>query len=424
MLIYLQQKLENMRTKPFIRSVMVLVGGTAFAQALMILIMPVLTRIYSPTDFNILAVYTALLSLVLAVASLRYNIAIPVPEDDRDGASLLVGALLSNIAICLILLMLVIFSTDRIALALAQPGIAPYLWLVPVGVLAGSAYNVLQFWASRKKRFGLISKTRITRAVGGAGTQLGVGLTAPGPFGLLAGHAVYSGLGAVGLTSMLLRNDLGAFRGLTIAHVWSVLKRYRRFPYFSVPEALFDIGGIQIPILIIAATVIEPEAGFLVLAMQVLGAPVTLIGASVAQVYLSEAGMKLRDRKLSNFTRKTMITLFKTGAPPLLFLAVAAPFAFGPVFGSEWARSGMIVAWMTPSYILQFVASPVSMVLHVTGRQRTAMILQAVGLIVRVGAVLWATAFSEQYIVETYALASMLYYAAYIGVIVKVVRTV
>ncbi len=401
---------------------MVLVSGAAFAQALIILILPVLTRLYTPTDFNILAVYMSLMGLVLAVASLRYNIAIPAPEDDRDGASLLIGALFSNTMVCVALLLLMIFATDKVVATLKQPGITPYLWLIPLGVFAGSAYDVLQYWASRKKRFGLITQTRITRAIGGVGTQLGLGMVSPGPFGLLAGNVVYSGLGAVGLTVTLLRHDRAAFRGLTGGHIWSVLKRYRRFPYFSVPEALFDIGGIQIPILIIASATIGPEAGYLMLAMQVLGAPVALIGASVAQVYLAEGTQKLREGTLAAFTRKTMLILLKTGAPPLLLLGVASPYVFAPVFGEDWTRAGYIVAWLTPSFILQFVASPVSMILHVTGRQSTAMILQAAGLVIRVGAVLGAMNNASEYVVESYALSSVVYYLAYLGVIIKIAK--
>jgi hypothetical protein len=75
---------------------MLRVGGTAFVQTLLILIMLVLSRHYTPPDFDILAVYTVLLGLILAAASLRYNIAIPIPCDDRDGASFLSGALLGN----------------------------------------------------------------------------------------------------------------------------------------------------------------------------------------------------------------------------------------------------------------------------------------------------------------------------------------
>ena len=417
MLKFLTQRLERLQDRPFLRSVMVLVGGTAFAQGLMILILPVLTRLYTPEDFDILAVYVALLGLFIAVASIRYNIAIPIPEADKDGASLLVGALTSNALAGAGLALLVGLASNALLDILAQPRLKPYLWLVPIGVFFGASYNALQYWASRKKRFGIITETRMTRALGGAGTQVSFGALTSGPFGLIVGHATYSGLGVVRLAIMLLRQDRSIFGSLTIRHVWDVLKRYRRFPFFSVPEALFNIGGTQFPILIIAATSIRSEAGYLMLAMQVLVVPVTLIGASVTQVYLSEASQKLKNGRLANFTRKTMWLLFKTGTPPLLVTGIAAPFVFAPIFGEEWARAGVIVSLLMPSFILQFVASPVSMILHVTDRQMVALLLQAAGLVVRVGAVLWAGTYAPIYIIEIYAAAAFLYYAGYLGVL-------
>ena len=58
----------------------VLVGGTAFAQAIAVLALPLLTRLYTPDDFSVLAVYAALLGIISVVACLRLEIAIPMPN--------------------------------------------------------------------------------------------------------------------------------------------------------------------------------------------------------------------------------------------------------------------------------------------------------------------------------------------------------
>src|SRR3546814_18100079 len=57
----------------FARAVGVLVGGAAVAQSLSILAAPVLTRLYEPADYGVLAVYFALLQLLLGVAALRFR---------------------------------------------------------------------------------------------------------------------------------------------------------------------------------------------------------------------------------------------------------------------------------------------------------------------------------------------------------------
>ena len=401
----------------FLHNVWLLTSGTVFAQGLVILALPVLTRLYSPQDFDLLAVYVALIGLISVVSCLRYNIAIPLPEQDEDAMALLALSLLAGCAFSLILVLPVVFAPKATAALLGQMDLAPHLWLVPFGIALASSYNALQYWASRKKRFGLITKTRMTRAVGGVGTQLAFGLTTPIPFGLLLGHALYSGLGVIGLGRNVMRDDHKTIGALDWERMRRVAGQYRRFPFYSVPQTLFDTGGTQLPIIIIAAATAGPEAGFLMLAMRVMGLPMGLIGSSVAQVYLAEAPEKLRDGSLPAFTRRTMWTLFRTGAPPLAVAGALSPMLFPIVFGAEWARAGWLVAWMTPWFILQFVVSPVSMVLNVTGRLGLLLAIALAGLMLRVAVVLWAIVAHLDIASEIYAVSGALFYAIYLSAI-------
>lgn len=405
-----------MRSGSFIRNVMLLTGGTAFAQGLAVLALPLLTRLYSPEDFGLLSVYVAVIGIVTVVSCFRYNIAIPLPEDDVDGIALLVVSLIAATGLSALLTLLVTLASEQTAALLGQPGLEPYLWMVPLGVFVASAYNALQYWASRKKRFGLVTRTRISRSIGGVGAQVGIGAIAPTPFGLLLGQMLYGGLGAGGLAYDLWRRDRKLLSQTHAAHIFGQASLFRRFPIWSVPEALFNTAGVQVPVILIAA-VAGPEAGFLMLAMRVMGLPMGLVGSSVAQVFLAEAPEKLRDGTLSAFTYRTMWTLFKTGAPPLVAVGALSPLLFPLVFGAEWERAGWLVAWMTPWFVLQFVASPVSMVLHVTKRPALAMALQAFGLLLRVGPLLAMASANPERMSEVYALTGAAFYGLYILVV-------
>lgn len=409
------------RQSEFTRSVVTLMTGTTIAHGIVILAMPVLTRLYSPADFSLLAVYAAIIGIVTTISCLRYNIAIPLPEHETDGAALLLVALTAATSISALLALPVLLAPRQAAAMLGQPGLESYLWMVPAGVLAASWYNALQFWTSRKKRFGLVTRTRVSRAIGGVGAQIAVGTTVASPFGLIFGHMLYSGLGVLGLFSNLIRHDRGALRHQRFGKVWTQAWAYRRFPLWSVPEALFNTAGVQLPLILIAAFVGGPEAGFLMLAMRVMGVPMSLIGSSVAQAFIVEAPARLRNGTLPDFTKRTMYALLRTGAPPLIAVGVISPFIFPLIFGEEWARAGWLVAWMTPWFVLQFVASPVSAVLHAAERVRTAMLLQAAGFLLRVGAVLAAVVGASNYAAELYAVSGLVFYAIYIAVILRIV---
>ena len=70
--------------------------------------------------------------------------------------------------------------------------------------------------------------------------------------------------------------------------------------------------------------------------------------------------------------------------------------------------------------MLQLLAVPIAMSLHVTGRQRLALVLQFFGLLVRVSAILVASQWFSSRVAETYALSGAVFYLAYLVVVLSV----
>jgi O-antigen/teichoic acid export membrane protein len=394
----------------FVHSVGTLAGAAVLAQGLGVLALPILTRLYTPAEFNVLAVYASLLAILAVVACLRLEIAIPLPEDDREAASLLVLAFCSALIFTFIAALAVAFFPGWIARRMGVPAFEPYLWMVPLGAWVASSYMVIQYWSTRKKRFLHIARTRMVQALGGVGTQAGAGWMGAGPFGLLIGHAISGGAGLFGLGREAWREDRDVLRSVTRRSMSSALRRYSRFPKYSTLEALANTAGSQLPVIIIAGLAIGPEAGYLMLATRVMAAPLALVGASVAQVYLSRAGEELRRGTLPTFTARIFDGLVKTGVGPLVFAGIVAPPVFELVFGHQWARAGELVAWMTPWSVFQFLSSPVSMVMHVRMRQRSMLLLTLFGLVLRVGTILLAARVIPDRVVEGYVVSAAVYY--------------
>lgn len=396
----------------------VLASGTALAQAISVLVLPVLTRLYTPADFDLLAVYASALGLGTVVACLRFNIAIPLPADDATGMDLLLLALLAGLALALLVALPVLLAPDWAAGLIGSREIRPYLWMLPVGIALAAAYDALQFWATRKRRYGLVSKTRMVRAGGGAVLQGGFGALAARPFGLLFGHMAMNGLGVVGLMARMRREDNATLRDRSISSLRATARRYRRFPLLSVPEALLNTAGLEVSILIIAAWAIGPEAGFLMLALRVMGIPMSLIGISVGQVFLTEAPDKLRSGELAAFTRKTIGRLLLYGGPLIVLIGLVSPIVFPIAFGPGWERAGEMMIWLAPLFVLQFAFSPVSFVFQVAGRLGAALLLQLAGCVVRIGALVVAIETASGLLVETFAVVGAAFYALALVVVV------
>lgn len=413
------KRLHVLLQTKFSRNVFVLVGGTAFAQLIGLLSLPLLTRIYSPEDFTVLATYASILAIVTSIACLRFEIAIPIPKDQEGAINLFALSVISLVITTLLTWLIISLGAEWIN-EVTNQRLAGYLWLLPIGVFFGGSYSALQCWMTREKEFPLVAQTRITQSLSGAATQLGFGYAGFVPFGLLLGHLLKSGSGVFKLLKYFLSKHRKKVSEVSVVELKKTFKRYDHFPKYSTWEALTNSAAIEVPVLIIATSLLGPEAGFLMLAMQLLSAPIGLIGSSVSQVYLSEAAQKFHTGELKSFTNRTVIMLAKIGFIPLLIAGTTAPFIVPLIFGEQWVRTGILISWMSPWFFVQFITSPVSMALHITNNQRIAMILQIFGLILRGGLVWFAVKYYNGWVTEVYAISGFVFYLIYL-VVIKVV---
>ena len=402
----------------FARSVGILVGGTAIAQAIGVMALPLITRLYTPEDFSLLAVFSSFVTIVSVAACLRLEIAIPLPEQDEDAINLLALSLFfCSLAAGLTGLIVLLFP-NQITSIIRQPELKEYLWLIPLGVWLTSSYSAAQFWATRKKRFVAVAKTRMTQTIGSISIQVIYWLvTGAGSLGLLLGQTVYCGAGTLGLLKASWREDKTLIKKISFLEMRKNFKNYKNFPKYSTLEGFANSAATDIPILIIGSIIAGPEAGFLFLAMKIMVIPLGLIGRAIANVYFAHASEKHRKNELTSFTISTLDGLIKSGVGPLIFIGTLSPTIAPIVFGDEWRRAGEVILLLTPWFILQYISSPISSALHVTQNQKKAMVLQIAGVAIRVGATLFAALKAPSHIVEFYAISSALFYAIYFHIV-------
>jgi O-antigen/teichoic acid export membrane protein len=406
------QSIKVLLENRVVRNISLATIGTAVSQGILVAVLPLLTRLYEPSDFALLAIYTSMMGLLVVIASGRYNLAISLPKDDADGLSLLIISLIVASAYTALLTLLYWFFGRELLSFFSLMVFTSYSWLVPLGVFF-AAYNMsLEYWFARTKQFQFLAKTRIFRAVVAVTFQIIIGALAGWPAGLILGQLAFVATGTVIQISALVSNRSHSVSRYSVADLKRLMAKYSRFPLMSAPEATFNNIGVHVPILIIAAAA-GPEAGFLMIAMRILAVPISLLGVSVQQVYLSEAPQKHRAGNLRGFTLKLQLALFRLGLLPLVIVGGLAPFLAESVFGAGWGPVGLVVLWMTPSYILQFIVSPVSVVLHITNNTGYAALLQLWGAILRVGSVACAAVLWPAYMIEVYAVSGFLFYSSY-----------
>lgn len=360
-----------------LKGILVLAGGAALAQTIVFVISPVLTRMYSPADFGVLGVYTSFFSLALVIASFRYDLAVPLPDDDRTATLLVVLSLLMTGVSSLVLLCIIFWVGDHVDL----PIMKRHLLLLPLTLAGAGVYQVLNAWAVRRKEFAAVARTRVSQSMGKVLVQVGLGAVAVGPVGLILGETVGYVGGTWVLAKLVWRNSRQHVLNMSCGELAKVAVRYRRFPLVSTWSALLNVGALQLPALLFASQFGAESAGSFSFSQRIIAAPMAVVGMAVGQVYVAEAArLSSHDpgaafRLFQNSAKK----LFLVGVVPIGLLGVAAPFLFPLLFGPQWTEAGMFVQVLAPAFLGQFVVSPLSQTLNILERQD----LQFIGDLVR-----------------------------------------
>ena len=165
-------------------------SGSAIGQVLTLAAAPVLTRLYEPEELGVLAVFASILAIGTVAICLRYEVAIPLPDDDSTARDLA--------WLCLVIATVASAAVGVAALALAEPlsqigamqDAAPLLVLLAPSLFGIGVIQVLTYWSLRRQRFPLIGAANATQAGAQAGAQVGMGAADLGAAGLLVGLAL------------------------------------------------------------------------------------------------------------------------------------------------------------------------------------------------------------------------------------------
>lgn len=369
-------------------NVSLLVGGSAVGQLITVLAIPILTRLYTPEEFGVLAIYASILGIISTVASFRYELAIPQARTNASAANVLVLCVLCIFITTTCLVIFIAAFFQQIPVWLNTPVISPFLWLVPVGVFLSGMYQVFNYWAIRRQYFSDIANTKLQQGIAGVLTQVGLGLFQLGPVGLILGGVAGQSSGLIRLIRVAYKFDLGLLSRVS----WRKLKQksrvYKNFPRYTTFAALANTSSRMLPPIILASLFSTGVAGFYLLANRVLQAPLSLISSSIGQVFHSKAAIAIQDGCLAGLVLKSSSELIKLTLLPLLVIGYYAKDLSVFLFGEEWSYVGDYVQWMIPWLFIQFIVSPLSIVVSLTNNQKGGLLAQVLFLIVRISSLL------------------------------------
>jgi O-antigen/teichoic acid export membrane protein len=380
---------EPVRKQPpnevtLVKGIAILLGGSLSAQLLVLLAAPVLTRLFQPDEFGTLAIYASLIAIVTSVSCLRYQLAIPLPENDEDALAILGLCVFLIACTAGISTALTYIFLDTIFAKLNVRELTSLKWLIPISIGLAGLYEVFSFWAIRSKQFTAISVTKIYQAI----TTLGIQILGYkfGVFSLLVGHTAGLFGGLIGLAKRTLEGK--ANLSIIFPSAIRMARRYRRFPIYSTWAALIQTLTKNLPALLLAGLSGTAASGFFLLAERILSTPVSVLQTSVSNGVHSHLADSRRSGTIAIEVEKLISPLIRLSVAPAIGLMVIVPHIVSSIFGQVWQEAGQYVFWLTPYIFIGLIFAPMTSIIPVMEWQKHGLIYHSLSLACTTGSLM------------------------------------
>ncbi|MFK8068876.1 MAG: lipopolysaccharide biosynthesis protein [Gammaproteobacteria bacterium] len=393
-----------------------LASGTVAAQILMVLSSPIITRLYNEEEFGLYAVYASVVAILAVVASMRYELVIPlVPSQAELNAILKLCLILCCVVALAFLTVFVLFSEQIIAL-FSLPINNSLLLLSVLGIFVTGLLTILNFLCVSKQEFKVVARSKLVHSV--AHITIQIMASSFGAFALALGQVsgkVFAMLSMLPKALSLWRKPVESAE----PSLFVVAKNYRRFPIFSTWAALFNVIGENLPFLLLAVLFSPAVAGAFALTHRVLSLPITVISSLVGDIFYSQIKQNLEDGTLPAKFDNTYSILSLLITMPCLLFVVIGPDLFAFIFGESWRLSGEYARFMAFQIYSNFVASPLATIMSALEKENEFFVFNIVLILLRVGVIFYGASQGDALL--TIALFCFVSSACYFALLIRAV---
>jgi O-antigen/teichoic acid export membrane protein len=406
--------LNKLKSKSeFSRNVLTLMTGTTIAQAIPIAISPILTRIYTPEDFGMFALYMSVASILSVVATGRYELAIMLPKKDEDAINIVALSILISFFVSFMALLIVFYFNAQITSLLGNPEISSWLYFIPLSVFLTGVYQSFNYWSNRKKEYKRLATSRVIQSGATATTNLGMGLGGFGSSGLILGGVFGQGVATAFLGRLVIGKDIRVFQKVKKLKMFALARRYIKFPKFDIPSSLIYTVYSNMAIIFFTKFFEASVSGFYFFANRILKTPFGFFISAFSDVFYQKLSKSKDYKEIANEINQFSLKIFKITILPFLIIVYSSYFYVEPIFGEKWRELYLYIDIFALPIYVGLILAPYGHVLKIIDRQEISMYLHLFRLIC-------LSLFFISYSYIDYSLVWFLYFYAMIDTLIHI----
>jgi O-antigen/teichoic acid export membrane protein len=387
--------LQNIKNNTYILHIITLMSGTLIAQIVTLAFIPIITRLYTPSEFGLYSLFLSIVSVLGLISSWKYDQAIMLPKSDKDAQALLFLSLIITFAmVFFVSLVLIIFHNFFINYF---HGNTLLIWLIPIGITLLGTLQIFNAYSSRKQFYRQLATIKITNSFTISSVQ-SISKYFLQFNGLVFGKLIADTLSLLLLLRFhILKNTL-QLKVVSKKRILVNAKKHNHFPKYQSFTVFLNATSQNLPVFLLASLYSPEIAGYYALTMRVLQVPSSMIGSSTRTVYYQKASkMYANGKNIFNLYKKTTLALLKIFIIPFTIILFFGEDLFSFIFGNKWLTAGTISQILIFWTFIGFINSPSVMTYSILKLQKVQMKVEFISVFLR-----FSTLYAGYYFFNSY----------------------
>ena len=364
----------------FIKNIITLFSWSTIAQVIAFAAEPILSRLYDPEEFGILALYVSIASIFAIISTGRYELAVMLPKKDRESVNIIGISLIITLITTILTFVLILSFNKHICNWVNNQNILPYLYFVPLTVLLTGIYQTFNYWATRKKAFTHVALSRISQSSSNAIIAIILGIQKLSSTGLVIAYLTGQVFMNIPVLFRFIKYDKKLIKHISKQKMRKMGKTYSDFPKINTLHAFSDMLQFSFVIFLISYFFNEATLGYYSKTFRILTLPASFIGSAVSQVFYQKASnVYNQNGDLKDLVKKTMFGLSLLAFPIFAAIFLWGDDIFAFVLGDIWRTSGEFAQILSIWMYFKFIVSPVSNIPIILNKQKKMFYISMIG---------------------------------------------
>jgi len=377
-------------------TVIVLLGGVV-AQGIAAVTPIYLTQFFSPSDFGILAIVTAFVSVIGSFSNLDFIATINIADTEEESYQLLkIAQKIGMITVILTTVVILVFNFIPYESKIKSLGLEISL-LIPFWVLFYNYFYTSRECLARTGQFKSLSFYNALKALLVSAMQILSGIFFPKVLLLLLSKSI--GEMVVAILSFRKVKQHRKTQDTGVEDLRPVFKKYLAITKYTLPTRILDVISKNAIIFALTYFYSLTVVGLYSIAMKLVQLPVTMITENIQKVFEQRSHKYLENNHdLLIYSYRTAILLTAIATPGFLILFFYSEELLSLALNPQWVAAHIYLKWLSPLILFQFLLLPFNSLYRLKRKVSTYFKIESVESFIKYAAIIFCGLRAEELI--------------------------